>query len=131
MQTIKIANHTVKLSAIKAYIVHLKKRKLGNTQEYEDTRAKLHNAIFLSAGFRDSDKTFCGAHIPARVIAQDSPFGDAIASLISRIRTCPRCHTSMDRNDFCWRCNRFITLKDHFRNLEELKVNTDEKLRSW
>lgn len=131
MQTIRIANHTVKLSAIKAYIVHLKKRKLGDTQEYEYIRARLHNAIYLSAGFRDSDKTFCGAHIPARVIAKDSPFGDAIDSLISMIRTCPRCHTTSDRNYYCFKCGKFITLKDHFRNLDELKENTDEKLRNW
>ncbi len=131
MQTIKIANHTVKLSAIKAYIVHLKKRKVEDAQEYEYIRAKLHNAIYLSAGFRDSDKTFCGAHIPARVIAKDSPFSDVLESLISMIRTCPRCHTSMGRNDFCWTCHRFITLKDHFRNLDELKDDTDEKLRDW
>jgi hypothetical protein len=131
MQTIKLKNHEIKLSAIKAYIVHLKKRKIGDAQEYENTRAKLHNAIFLSAGFRDSDKEFCGVHIPARVMAKDSPFGDAVDTLICYIRTCPRCHTSTDRNGFCWKCNSFITLKDNFTNLDKLKVNTDDQLRNW
>jgi len=115
MNTIKIANIDVKVSAIKAYIVHLRKEKIGDVGKYEYERSRLHNNIFLSAGFKDSGM------FKARILHKDSPFDDALNSLLCDILLCPRCRISTDRNSFCWGCNRFITLKDNLRNLEMMR----------
>ncbi|MDD5454027.1 MAG: hypothetical protein PHW62_00805 [Candidatus Ratteibacteria bacterium] len=118
MNTITLSGRDVSLKTIERYIIHLQKQNegsIGDPQEYEWMRARLHNNIFIVAGFNDKNG------IPARIIERDTPFGEALSSLVTDVLACPKeGHGTTDRNGFCFHCGKFITKKDSIRTLKRI-----------
>lgn len=114
---INIAGRKVPIKTLERYITHLQKQNegsIGDPQEYEWMRAKLHNNIFIIAGFEDS------RGIPARVIYRDSDFAEELGSILTKVLACPKCHLTTDRKGFCFDCGKFILTKDSIRTLRRM-----------
>lgn len=115
---ITLAGNPIKIETISTYIIHLRAGDKGNIDAYEQQRRKLHNAIFLEAGFWDI------GNCPARVVQQGSEFANALSSLLCDILACPKeGHGTTDRNSYCFHCGKFITLEDNLTTLYNISVD--------
>jgi hypothetical protein len=129
VHTVKLGDRTVPLSLIEAYIRHLRKRRVGDVNAYEIERQRLHNAIFLAAGFQNYHPDL--GNIPARKLAamvvvgsikdrKLERFNTALDNLVDKSLTCPACGSSMDRDMKCLGCGKFISVETNIQQLRKL-----------
>lgn len=106
----------VDLSPIRAYVKHLRKRRIENLGAYEYERQRLHDAIFNAAGFRSGNEDYNRA----RIIYRESEFGQELDHLLTRVFGCPKCKLTLNRDNKCYECGEFISVEDNLNTLERL-----------
>jgi hypothetical protein len=106
----------VDMAPLRAYVKHLRKRRIENLSAYEYERQRLHDKIFTAAGFRSGNEDYN----KARIIYRESDFGEELEHILTRAFACPKCKYSVDREDKCMNCKEFISVEDNLNTLERI-----------
>ncbi|HEC67123.1 MAG TPA: hypothetical protein ENI23_17740 [bacterium] len=119
---IKIVDKKVDENILFEYILYLF---IGceNLGYSDGVRTRLHNAIFLNAGFKDKDPW----ERRARIIYHENEFDNELDNFICRVFCCPHGHGSLDAGYKCSDCGYLLDekkLKYNFRNV--IKKNNEE-----
>jgi len=106
----------VDMAPIRAYVRHLRKRRIENISAYEYERQRLHDKIFTAAGFRSGNEDYN----KARIIYRESEFGQELDHILTRVFACPKCKYSANRDSNCPKCGDFISVEDNLNTLEKI-----------